>query len=173
MNIPRMVVHVIRADLTQLTVDAIVNPANSRCLMRGGVAGAIADEGGPTIEVEAQACAPIAVGAAIVTSAGNLYCKSVIHAPTMEEPGMKVGVENVRKAVRAALLAAARHNLATIAIPGLGTGQGGVPFDEAARAMVDELKAHKAPAPSTVYLVAVDQELMWAFEDCGRGAQQG
>ena len=63
--------------------------------------------------------APIAVGAAVVTNAGQLPARRVIHAPTMEQPGTKVGVENVRRATRAALLAAAHHNLELIAIPGM------------------------------------------------------
>ena len=64
--------------------------------------------------------------AAVVTNAGTLFAKQVIHAPTMEQPGMKIGVENVRRATRAALLAAARTNIDLIAIPGMGTGLGGV-----------------------------------------------
>src|SRR5687767_15032574 len=136
-----MQVHVAKADITLLPVDAIVNPANSLGIMGGGAAGAIKRRGGDVIQREAMACAPIAVGAAIVTGAGKLYAKHVIHAPTMEEPGLKIGVENVRRATRAALIAAAARGFDTIAFPGLGTGNGGVDQDEAARAMVDELRA--------------------------------
>jgi len=63
--------------------------------------------------------APIAVGAAVVTTAGRLWAKYIIHAPTMEEPGTKVGVENARRAARAALIAAALRGFDVIAIPGL------------------------------------------------------
>lgn len=167
-----MLIHVVRGDLTELSVDAIVNPANSLATMSGGVAAAIRNKGGQTIEDEAKASAPIAVGAAVVTTGGDLYVKAVIHAPTMEEPGMKIGVENVRRAARAALLAAAHSRFETIAFPALGTGVGGVPFDEAARAMVDELRAHRHPQPSTVYLIATHDELIWAFEDALRLAVQ-
>jgi O-acetyl-ADP-ribose deacetylase (regulator of RNase III) len=168
----RMVIHVAHGDLTQLTVDAIVNPANSLGLMRGGLAAAIRAAGGQAIEDEAKASAPIAVGAAVITTAGELFAKAVIHAPTMEEPGMKIGVENVRRATRAALLAASRSSHATVAFPGLGTGVGGVPYDEAARAMVDELRAHKQPLPSTIYLIATNDDLLFAFEDALRLAVQ-
>ncbi|HEY1585728.1 MAG TPA: macro domain-containing protein, partial [Polyangia bacterium] len=118
----RMVIHVALGDITQLTVDAIVNPANSLGIMENGVARTIKVEGGDGIEGEAKSAAPVAVGAAVVTSAGALWCKAVIHAPTMEEPGMKVGVENVRRATRAALLAAGRNGYETVALPGMGTG---------------------------------------------------
>jgi ADP-ribose pyrophosphatase YjhB (NUDIX family) len=86
--------------------------------------------------------APIAVGAAIVTTAGQLPAKHVIHVPTMEEPGMKIGAENVRRAARAALIAADRNHFKVIAMPGIGTDLGEVPVDEAARAIVEEIRAH-------------------------------
>ena len=163
-----MVIHVALGDITQLTVDAIVNPANSLGIMENGVARTIKVEGGESIEGETRAAAPVAVGAAVVTGAGQLWCKAVIHAPTMEEPGMKIGVENVRRATRAALLAAGRNGYETIAFPGMGTGTGQVPYDEAARAMVDELRAHKLPQPSTIWLIATNHDMIYAFEDALR-----
>ena len=160
-----MQVHLAKTDITTLAVDAVVNPANSLGIMGGGVAGALSRRGGPTIQREAMSLAPIAVGAAVVTNAGQLHAKRVIHAPTMEQPGTKVGVENVRRATRAALLAAAHHNLELIAIPGMGTGLGGVDPSDAARAIVDELRAHRQPQPSTVYLVDLDDEILFCLEE--------
>lgn len=167
-----MMVHIALGDITQLTVDAVVNPANSRGVMRGGVAGALKEAGGDQIENEAIAAAPIAVGAAIVTTAGELFSKAVIHAPTMEEPGQRIGVENVRRAARAALLAAAVSNHAVIAFPALGTGSGGVPRDEAARAIVDELRAHRQQNPQTIYLIANNDDMLRCFDDACRNATQ-
>lgn len=160
-----MQVHLAKTDITTMAVDAVVNPANSLGIMGGGVAGALSRRGGPTIQREAMSLAPIAVGAAVVTNAGQLAAKRVIHAPTMEQPGTKVGVENVRRATRAALLAAAHHNLELIAIPGMGTGLGGVDPSDAARAIVDELRAHRQPQPSTVYLVDLDDEILFCLEE--------
>lgn len=160
-----MQVHLAKTDITTMAVDAVVNPANSLGIMGGGVAGALSRRGGPTIQREAMSLAPIAVGAAVVTNAGQLSAKRVIHAPTMEQPGTKVGVENVRRATRAALLAAAHHNLELIAIPGMGTGLGGVDPSDAARAIVDELRAHRQPQPSTVYLVDLDDEILFCLEE--------
>ncbi|MFH0899932.1 MAG: macro domain-containing protein [Pseudomonadota bacterium] len=168
-----MQVHVAKADISQMPVDAIVNPANSLGIMAGGVAGAIKRRGGESIQKEVMAVAPIAIGAAVVTASGKLHTKAVIHAPTMEEPGHKTAVENVRRAIRAALIAAAAHAFDVIAIPGLGTGTGGVDSQEAARAMVDELKAHRQPKPATVYLVDIDDEVVCAFEEALQNAQQG
>ena len=114
--------------------------------------------------------APIAVGAAVVTSAGRLWAKYIIHAPTMEEPGTKVGVENARRAARAALIAAALRGFDVIAIPGLGTGLGGLDPAEAARAMVDELRAHRQPKPTTVYLVDTNDDILACLEGALRSA---
>jgi O-acetyl-ADP-ribose deacetylase (regulator of RNase III) len=112
--------------------------------------------------------APIAVGAAVVTNAGRLWAKNIIHAPTMEEPGLKVSVENVRRATRAALLAASQRSLPVIAIPGLGTGLGGADPSDAARAMVNELRAHKQPNPATVWLVDLNDEVLSNLEEALR-----
>ncbi|RLE47642.1 MAG: macro domain-containing protein, partial [Candidatus Methanomethylicota archaeon] len=85
----------------------------------GGVAGAIKRVGGVEIELEARKHAPIPVGEAIFTGAGKLKAKYVIHAPTMERPAMKIGIENVRLAMRAALKCAESLGLRSIAFPGL------------------------------------------------------
>jgi O-acetyl-ADP-ribose deacetylase len=163
-----MQIHLAKADITEMNVDAVVNPANSLGIMGGGVAGALHRRGGPAIQKEAMSLAPIAVGAAVVTNAGQLWCKHVIHAPTMEEPGTKIGVENVRRATRAALLAAAHHGFEVIALPGMGTGLGGVDPGDAARAIVDELRAHRQPKPTTVYLVDLRDEILSHLEEALR-----
>jgi O-acetyl-ADP-ribose deacetylase (regulator of RNase III) len=168
-----MQVHVAQADIATLPVDAIVNPANSLGIMGGGVAGAIRSKGGDVIQAEAMKCAPIAVGAAVVTTAGKLPAKHVIHAPTMEEPGLQISAENIRRAARAVLIAAVANEFEVIAIPGMGAGVGGVPPEDAARAIVEEIRAHKRAFPTTIYLVDRSVEMVTAFEECLRNALQG
>ncbi|HEY5948140.1 MAG TPA: macro domain-containing protein, partial [Kofleriaceae bacterium] len=85
-----MQVHVAKAELWSLPVDAVVNPANSLGIMGGGIGGSLRRQGGDVIQQAAMAAAPIAVGAALVTTAGQLPAKNVIHVPTMEEPGMVI-----------------------------------------------------------------------------------
>ena len=135
-----MTVVVEKGDLTQIDCDAIVNPANSFGYMGGGVAGAIKRIGGLEIEKEALSKAPIAVGKAVATTAGTLPCKYVIHAPTMKQPAMRISVENVRLATQAALELGVELNLKSIAIPGMGTGVGRVPIEDAAEAIVSIAK---------------------------------
>ncbi len=167
-----MQVHVARAELGTLPVDAIVNPTSSLGIMGGGVSGQLRKLGGDVIQQEAMAAAPIAVGAAIITSPGSLPCRHAIHAPTMEEPGMKIPAENVRRAARAALIAADVKQLKVIAFTGMGTDLGDVPLDESARAIVEEIRAHKRACPETIYLVDTNQEMVEAFEDALRNAVQ-
>lgn len=126
-------------DITEQEVDAIVNAANSYGYMGGGVAGAIKRIGGQEIEIEAVSKAPIPIGSAVITTAGRLKCRYVIHAPTMEQPASLIDVNNVKEATRAALECADENNLKIIAMPGLGTGVGGVPRDKAAKAMLETI----------------------------------
>ena len=166
-----MQVHVARAELWTLPVDAVVNPANSLGIMGGGIGGLLRRQGGDAIQQAAMQAAPIAVGAAIVTTAGQLPARHVIHVPTMEEPGMKIGAENVRRAARAALIAADRNSFKVIAMPGIGTDLGEVPVDEAARAIVEEIRAHRRPNPETIYLVDTSEDMIYALEEALRNAQ--
>lgn len=86
-----MEIEVLLGSLLDVKADAIVNPANSYGYMGGGVAGVIKRAGGEEIEREAIKKAPIPVGSAVITTAGRLPFKGVIHAPTMEETkGAKV-----------------------------------------------------------------------------------
>lgn len=166
-----MQVHVQQADIASMAVDAVVNPANSLGIMGEGIAAALHRHGGATIQAEAMSAAPIAVGAAVVTKAGTLSARHVIHAPTMNEPGLRIGAEHVRRAARAALLAANLQKFEIVAFPGMGTDVGGVESSEAARAIVEELRAHKHPFPQTVYLVAPTREMVEAFEAALENAQ--
>jgi len=136
-------------------------------IMGGGVAGAIKRKGGIEIEEEARRYAPVPVGEAVATTAGKLKAKYVIHAPTMERPAMRIGLENVEKATRAALLLADKLELESIAFPGMGTGVGGVPYYDAAKKMLEVVKEHvdKGTKLKEIILVAWGKE---AFEEFKR-----
>ncbi len=153
-------------DITQTEADAIVNPANSRLMMGGGVAGAIKRAGGSEIEKEALQRVPVSVGEAIATTAGRLRAKHVIHAPTMPRPAMGTNTANVQKATAAALKLARQLRLSTIAIPGMGTGVGGVPVQKAAETMVSAIRRHVSEGTTVkrIFLVSIDKALTDAFE---------
>jgi O-acetyl-ADP-ribose deacetylase (regulator of RNase III) len=134
-------VEVVLGDITLLDVDVVVNAANSQLWMGAGVAGAIKRVGGQVIEDEALRLGPIPVGESVVTSAGSLKARYVIHAAAMG-PDLVTGGANIRKATETALLRAKEKSLSSIALPALGTGVGAFPLNEAARLMAQGVRDH-------------------------------
>lgn len=134
-------VRVVQGDITTLEVDAIVNAANDRLWMGGGVAGAIKRRGGQEIEREARRRAPVPVGEAVATGAGRLPARHVIHAVTMGQD-LRTSEPVIRSATRSALRVAEQLGLQSVAFPALGTGVGGFPLERAASAMLEEVMAH-------------------------------
>jgi len=157
---------VLTGDITEQEVDAIVNPANSLLVMGGGVAGAIRRVGGKEIEDEAVKHAPVPVGEAVATGAGRLKAKYVIHAPTMERPAMRIGKKNVRLSVKGALKCAEGLEIRSIAFPGMGTGVGGLSLEEAARAMVNEVKEHidERTTLKQIFFIGFNDDLTRVFK---------
>ena len=158
-----MQIKVINGNILRQEVDAIVNAANSHCLMGGGVAGAIKNAGGEVIETEAVRQAPIPIGKAILTSGGSLPFK-VIHAPTMLDPADMTSAENVRLATRAALEVADENKFRSIAIPGMGTGVGHVPVEDAAKMMIWEIESFHPIHLEEVLLVDLNEKMVQAFK---------
>jgi O-acetyl-ADP-ribose deacetylase (regulator of RNase III) len=134
-------VEVLEVDITSLDVDAIANAANTRLLHGGGVAGAISRAGGPAVDRESQAVAPIGLGEAVETSAGSMPCRWVIHAATMELGG-PTSAEIIRRATVSTLRKAEELGVKSLALVAFGTGVGGFPVAEAARIEVDEVHKH-------------------------------
>ena len=128
----------VQGDITDLHVDAIVNAANEKLQLGGGVAGAIKRKGGPSIQEECNRIGGTGVGTAVMTGAGHLKAKHVIHAVG---PKMGEGDEDKKlgAAVRAAMALADRRGLKSIAMPAISTGNFGFPMDRAARIMLTEI----------------------------------
>jgi len=158
-----MAIIVEKGDITKVDCEAIINPANSYGYMGGGVAGAIKRAGGVEIEKEAVSKAPIPIGKAIFTNSGNLSSSIIIHAPTMKQPAMKIKQENVEFAIRAALRLASEKKIKTIAIPGMGTGVGGVLMDDAAKVMIKVIKEYEKNFEKII-LIGFNDELVNAFK---------
>ncbi len=158
-----MTIIVEKGDLTKISCDAIVNPANSYGYMGGGVAGAIKRVGGIEIEKEAISKALIDVGKAIATTGGSLPSKYVIHAPTMKRPAMRIDIENVRLATKASLETGIKLNIKSIAIPGMGTGVGGVPVEKAAEAITNLVKEYENKFEK-IFLIDRNEEMIESFK---------
>jgi O-acetyl-ADP-ribose deacetylase (regulator of RNase III) len=151
-----------QGDITQVKADAVVNAANSAGDMGGGVSGALSRAGGPEVEKEARSKAPVPIGEAIFTTAGQLPFKGIVHAPTMETPGPTT-IDNVRHATLAALMCADSYGIKTLAIPGLGTGVGGIAPSAAADAMVETLRNYETASVRKVILIDQDAAMVTAF----------
>ncbi len=136
-----MNVEVLQADVTTLDVDAIANAANTQLLHGGGVAAAIARAGGPAVDEESRAVAPIGLGEAVETTAGDMPARWVIHAATMELGG-PTSAQIIAEATRSTLARAEELGARSLALVAFGTGVGGFPLEDAARLMVDAGKAH-------------------------------
>jgi O-acetyl-ADP-ribose deacetylase len=134
-------IEVLEADITQLEVDAIANAANTRLMHGGGVAGAIARAGGPEIQRESRQRAPVGLGEAVETGAGDMPCRWVIHAATMELGG-PTSAEIIRRATASTLRRAGELGARSLALVAFGTGVGGFPLQEAARIEVEEVRRH-------------------------------
>jgi O-acetyl-ADP-ribose deacetylase (regulator of RNase III) len=134
-------IEALEADITTLDVDAIANAANTELRHGGGVAAAIARAGGPAIDEESRAVAPIGLGAAVETSGGEMPCRWVIHAATMELGG-PTSADVIRRATASTLRRADQLGARSLALVAFGTGVGGFPIDEAARIEVAEVRRH-------------------------------
>lgn len=163
-----MQLDVLSADLLEYEGDGIVVPTNSMGLMAEGIAARAKAAAGKCVEEAVRQHTPIAVGAALVTEVHSLAMRYMIHAPLLEEPGMRIGVENIRRATRASLLAAEHFEMESVGIPAMGFGEVGVSHEEAARAMIDEVNGFKGDFPKTVALVADDPDMLDALETQAR-----
>jgi O-acetyl-ADP-ribose deacetylase (regulator of RNase III) len=134
-------IEVLDTDITALAVDAIANAANTQLMHGGGVAGAISRAGGPTIQRESDARAPIGLGDAVETGGGDMPCRWVIHAATMELGG-PTSEAIIRRATASTLELADRLGASSLALVAFGTGVGGFPIAEAARIEVEEVRRH-------------------------------
>jgi len=129
----------VQGDITDVDVDVIVNAANQHLQLGSGVAGAIRTKGGPSIQEECDRIGGTPVGTAVMTGAGHLKARRVIHAVG---PMMGEGDEDKKlaSAVRAALALADRRGMKSIALPAISTGVFGFPLDRAARIMLTEIQ---------------------------------
>ena len=129
-------IHLKRGDITELKIDAIVNAANTRLILGGGVAGAIRKKGGSKIQKECNKIGPVNLGDAVITTGGNLYSKYIIHAASMKLGG-KTSAISLKKSILNSLKIASENKIESIAFPAIGTGIAGFPISECAEIMCD------------------------------------
>jgi O-acetyl-ADP-ribose deacetylase (regulator of RNase III) len=158
-------IELVQGDITELAVDAIVNPANERLVLGGGVAGAIRKKGGPEIQEQCNAIRHTQVGTAVITSGGQLKARYVIHAVG---PRMGEGNEDAKlqSATQEALLMADKHHIRSMAFPAISTGIFGYPMDRCAKIMINTVSDYLKGATGieVVQFCLFDQDAFDVFE---------
>jgi O-acetyl-ADP-ribose deacetylase (regulator of RNase III) len=166
--IGKKTIRLVCEDITERNVDAIVNPANSHLRHGGGVAGAIVKKGGRIIQNESDRIGYVPVGGAVLTTAGALKAKYVIHAvgPRMGEGDEDSKLKNTIKSV---LAIATEKNMRSISIPAISAGIFGFPKDRCAKILVAEvgafLKGNEASALELVEFCIFDHEAFEFFHE--------
>lgn len=136
MRIGKATVGIDDRDVTRLGADAVVNPANTMLWMGGGVSSAIRHAAGETVEREAMSKAPVPPGEAVVTSAGDMNSRWIVHAVVAGQD-LKTDPDVILRATKAALAAADGVGASSLALPMLDAGHPGVEVHVAARGMVE------------------------------------
>jgi len=136
-SIEGKILRLVQGDITERNIDAIVNAANSRLQHGGGVAGAIVKKGGQIIQEESNEIGYAPVGTAVITGAGKLPARFIIHAVG---PRMGEGDEDnkLKNAVLNSLKLASERGLTSISLPAISSGIFGFPKDRCAEILVKE-----------------------------------
>ena len=160
-----MRIDLVEGDITACKVDAIVNAANNNLWMGAGVAGAIKRNGGKEIEAEAIKLGPIEVGEVVITAAGRLHARHIIHAAVMGQDLIPTS-QSISACTTNALQAAEQIQLRSLAFPALGTGVGGFSLELCANLMGDAFRCHKAVHLERIVVVLFGETAFSAFSKC-------
>jgi O-acetyl-ADP-ribose deacetylase (regulator of RNase III) len=158
---------IVKGDLTEAPVDAIVNAANSHLQHGGGVAGAIVRKGGSSIQEESNRIGYVPVGRSAITTAGRLPAKHVIHT-VGPRWGEGDEVAKLRSAVRSTLLIASEHGFASLAMPAISAGIFGFPKEQCAQIITGEITSFVTEGPTSIKNIDIylmDPEIVAFFEN--------
>ncbi|MDJ0782218.1 MAG: O-acetyl-ADP-ribose deacetylase [Desulfosarcinaceae bacterium] len=149
-----------QGDITRMTVDAIVNAANTRLLGGGGVDGAIHRAAGPRLLAECRSLGGCPTGEARITAGYNLPARHVIHTVGPVYSGRRQDRDLLAGCYRSSLGLAADRELASIAFPAISCGVYGYPIEKACRVAVDTCCAFLAehPFPATLFFVLFSEQ---------------
>jgi len=151
-----------QGDITLTFADAIINPASPSGEMNRGLSGVLKKAGGEEIEKEAVASAPISTDKPVATSPSTLPLKHIIHTVTIQDE--QTSAEIILRATKSALQLAEELECEVVAIPGLGTGVGGISPEEASKAIINAIKEHNATNIKDIILIDMNEEVVNAFE---------
>lgn len=159
-------IKIVKGDITESDVDAIVNAANSYLQHGGGVAGAISRKGGPAIQEESNRIGYVPVGQCALTTGGKLKAKYVIHAVG---PRWGEGEEErkLKDAVRSTLKLATEKGFQSLSMPAISAGIFGFPKDRCAHLMIHEVASYLQSNPTSlreIIFCLMDQDVIDFFQ---------
>jgi O-acetyl-ADP-ribose deacetylase (regulator of RNase III) len=161
----KTVVRLQQGDLTALPADAFVYYARENLEIGAGFGTAIQVRGGDTIKKELQAIGHIQMGGAVITSAGKMNARHIIHAcgPKFQEPELE---RKLRDCVLSALKCAEQNGVKKIAFPPMGAGFYGIPLDLCATVMLDVIQSYlrKGTDLEEVTICVIDKREFSAFQ---------
>lgn len=165
----RDIIKLIVGDLTAQEVDGLVSPANNESLLNTSKGNEIAVKAGPTVSKECNKIGKIELGEAVITTAGKLKAKHIIHAACMDY-SQSTSEELLVQATRNALLRAREHQLKSLAIPPLDPSGKQFPLKRCAELMISEVIRHteKEATLELVIFVLDDERTQLIFEECLR-----
>jgi len=164
----KSVLSILTGDLIQMPVEAIISPDNTKLFMDRGVSSIVRLWGGERIREEAQKIIGknAAVGSVVVTEAGELSCKYILHALIME-PRKETTRDNIRQALNGVFKKVTELGIKSIAFPAFGTATVKFPYDTCAKVMLESIienmqKTDNLPL-ETVYLTLYNREAYGCF----------
>ncbi|HZE97679.1 MAG TPA: macro domain-containing protein, partial [Planctomycetota bacterium] len=156
-----------KADITSVDADAIVNSANNDLVMGGGVSGAIRRVAGQAVQDECHKIGTVPLGTAVVTTGGLLKAQWIIHA-AVNPLGMWADAKSVRNATKAVLKRADEKQIKRLAFPALGTGAGALAVERCADILIEEVMKHcetdQTPLEEVMF-VLYDEKPFAIFEE--------
>ena len=163
----KIIIRLIKGDITDQNVDVIVNPANSYLKHGGGVAGAIVRKGGKIIQTESDKIGFVPVGSSVITTSGELPCQAIIHTV-----GPKIGEGNedfkLSKSIHSSLSLASDNSYNSISIPAISSGIFGFPKDRCANILLDEsikFLQNNNTTLETIEFCIIDDETLFHFKN--------
>jgi len=132
-------VELIKGDITEREIDGIINTSNNMLILGSGLGGAIKSKGGPSIAAECAKLGTVTVGDAVITGAGDLKAKYIIHAVLTEFDG-PILEENIIQSLERSLTLANKHKLISLAVPDMSEGIIRFPPEKCARIIFEILK---------------------------------
>ncbi len=157
-------IQICTAPWESLEVDAFVCPTNSLGTMDTYPASKLKELAGAHVEDFVRAHTPLAVGAAVVTDAGPMKAKHLIHVANTPKAGGRVQVEDILRATAAVLVTCRVKGFQSIATPLMGAFEQGIPAEEAARAIHSEYRSYRGDRGLSVFLMAKDADEVEVFE---------